>query len=91
MSLISRMIDGDDTTAEAHIVLASLSILVALFLAGWVVIHRGDAFDVQAFGIGIGSLFGGVGAASWARGKELRDSRRADQGEIDANPTRPTS
>lgn len=74
MSFIGRMFDGNDTSAEVHLVLASLSIIAALFLSGWTVIKHGAPFDVQEFGIGIGSLFAGVGATMWARGKELKDA-----------------
>lgn len=73
MSIVSRMLDGKDTRIEANAVLASLSVLAALVFAGWTVIKQGQPFDVQSFGIGMGALFGGVGAASWGRGQEVRD------------------
>lgn len=75
MNVIARIVDGKDTTTEAYVVLVVLTVIVALVLSGWTVIHHKQPFNVQDFGVGMGALFAGMGAASWGRGKELKDSR----------------
>ncbi|MDA8092365.1 MAG: hypothetical protein M0T84_00370 [Betaproteobacteria bacterium] len=49
-------------------VMAILAILVALCLAVYSVVWQHRAFDMQQYGIGIGALFGGLGAMLKLRG-----------------------
>lgn len=54
--------ESDNRTHDIARYLAALAILVGLALNAYAVI-KGQSFDMQAFGIGMGSLFGGVGVA----------------------------
>jgi preprotein translocase subunit SecG len=53
----------DNTTHDVVRWLAVLSILVALGLAIYVVVWRGQPFDLQSYGVGIGAVFLAVGGA----------------------------
>jgi hypothetical protein len=77
LKYLKSFFDGEDQTVEAHLVLATLSILTFLFLAGWTVIQQGLPFNAQDFGIGIGAAFVGVGAAAWGQGKQRREESTA--------------
>lgn len=57
------MTSDDNVTWDVFRSLAVASIVVAFFLEGYSVIWQGKTFDMQAFGIGVGSLLGGVGVA----------------------------
>lgn len=59
---------NDNATFDAVRVLAVLSIVVALGLAVFVVVAKGQPFSVQDFGIGIGAVFLSVGAALKLKG-----------------------
>jgi len=59
--------DTDNATYDAIRILAVLSIIVGLGLQIWVVIRwigpAPQTFDFQDFGVGLGAVFAGVGAA----------------------------
>lgn len=67
MKLTDMFTESDNATVDAVRVLAILSVIVGLALQIWVVVRwfgpAPQQFDFQNFGIGIGSLFGGVGVA----------------------------
>lgn len=52
----------DNQTYDIARVLAALSVVVFLSLTVYSVIHLGQAWDAQQFGIGLGSVFGATGA-----------------------------
>lgn len=45
----------------------ALSLVVGLSLTCYAVVWRGDAFDLTAFGTGIGLILAAGGGAMWAR------------------------
>lgn len=57
------MTESDNTTWDVFRCLAVASIVVAFSLEVYSVVSQGKAFDMQSFGIGVGSLLGGVGLA----------------------------
>lgn len=65
--------ESDNVTHDLYRYLALVAILVGLGLqvhaCGW----KGQAFDMQTFGIGIGALFAGVGVALGLK-KETKDA-----------------
>ncbi|HQR02485.1 MAG: hypothetical protein JSR19_06930 [Proteobacteria bacterium] len=54
--------ERDNETHDIARWLAALSVLVGLGLNTYAVV-KGQPFDMQAFGIGCGALFGGLGVA----------------------------
>ena len=56
------MTDSDNVTHDLYRYLAVISIAVGLSLSIYSVV-KGQPFDMQTFGIGVGSLFAGVGVA----------------------------
>lgn len=56
------MTDSDNVTHDLYRYLAVVSIAVGLSLSIYSVV-KGQPFDMQTFGIGVGSLFAGVGVA----------------------------
>lgn len=54
--------ESDNVTHDLYRYLAVVSIAVGLGLSIYSVI-KGQPFDMQTFGIGVGSLFAGVGVA----------------------------
>ena len=56
------MTDSDNVTHDLYRYLAVISIAVGLSLSISSVV-KGQPFDMQTFGIGVGSLFAGVGVA----------------------------
>lgn len=57
------MTESDNSTHDLFRYLAVMSTVVGLSLEVFTVIWQHKAFDFQTFGIGVGVLFGGVGAA----------------------------
>ena len=55
--------ESDNTTHDLYRVLSLLAILTGLGLTIYSVVAKGQPFDIQTFGIGIGTLFTGCGAA----------------------------
>jgi hypothetical protein len=53
----------DNATYDIVRLLGLLSVALALFLTGWVVLNRWQAWSLQEYGIGLGVLFGALGAA----------------------------
>lgn len=56
------MTESDNRTHDLYRYLALLSIVVGLGLNVFVVV-KGNPFNMQDFGIGVGALFAGVGVA----------------------------
>ena len=67
MKLMDMLTESDNSTVDAIRVLALISVIIGLALQVWVVVRWigpvPQPFDFQAFGIGVGALFGGVGVA----------------------------
>ena len=67
MKLMDMLTESDNSTVDAIRVLALISVIIGLALQVWVVVRwigpAPQPFDFQAFGIGVGALFGGVGVA----------------------------
>ena len=68
MSFFKDIFTESDNSTYDHIrVLAILAVVIGLSLQVWVVIRwvgpSPQPFDFQQFGIGVGSVFAGVGAA----------------------------
>lgn len=62
--IVNQLLTGKDGyTHDVVRWLAVLCVVEALALVAYAVIWRGQAFDLQAFGIGCGALFVSVGAA----------------------------
>ncbi len=57
------MTEADNTTHDLYRYLAVVSIIVGLGLQVFAVGWRGQPFDMQSFGIGVGALFTGAGLA----------------------------
>ena len=59
--------ESDNDTYDHVRILAVIAVIIGLGLQVWVVIRwvgpQPQPFDFQNFGIGLGALFGGVGAA----------------------------
>lgn len=52
---------ADNKTFDIARVLAALSVLVFLGLAIYAVVKLGQAWDPQAFGVGLGAVFAAIG------------------------------
>jgi hypothetical protein len=61
--LITMFTESDNRTHDIFRYLSLVSIVTALALQVYVVVWKAQAFDMQQFGIGIGVLFTGMGAA----------------------------
>lgn len=57
------MTEGDNLTHDLYRYLALASLVTGLCLSVYSVGWKGQAFDMQTFGLGVGSLFAGVGIA----------------------------
>lgn len=55
--------ESDNVTHDLYRYLAVASIVTGLGLAIYAVVTKGQAFDMQTFGVGVGALFAGVGVA----------------------------
>ncbi len=63
MYFLKSMLTGvDNETHDFGRYIGVLSILVALGLQVYVVVFKGQSFDLQNYGIGIGALVAGLGA-----------------------------
>ncbi len=64
MGFITNITTGiDNRTHDVARVLAILSFVVGLSLTVYTVVWKNQVFDLQQFGIGVGSMFAGLGAA----------------------------
>lgn len=64
MQFLRHILTGaDDVTYDMVHVLAVLAVIEGLSLALYSVVWKGQVFDLQAFGIGSGALFIGIGGA----------------------------
>ena len=67
MNLLDMLTESDNRTMDVIRVLAVLAVAIGLSLQVWVVIRwtgpLPQEFDFQAFGLGLGAVFAGVGAA----------------------------
>lgn len=61
--LLSMLTETDNRTHDIFKYLALTTIMIAHGLQVYVVVWKGQPFDMQAFGIGVGVLFTGMGAA----------------------------
>jgi ATP-dependent protease HslVU (ClpYQ) peptidase subunit len=61
--LVMMFTESDNRTHDIFRYLALATILTAIGLQIFVVVMKGQTFDVQQFGIGSGALFAGMGAA----------------------------
>lgn len=62
--ILTQLLTGkDNVTHDVVRWLAVLSIVVGLGLAIYVVVVKGQPFDLQSFGLGIGAVFLSVGGA----------------------------
>lgn len=61
--MIHLFTESDNKTFDVTRVLAALSILTGLALAVISVVFKNTPLNMQDYGIGIGALFAGVGAA----------------------------
>ncbi len=62
--IINQLLTGKDNHTHDFVRwLGVLSVLVALVLTVYVVVWRSQIFDLQQFGIGMGSVFAAIGAA----------------------------
>ncbi len=55
--------ESDNVTHDLYRYLAIASIITGLALQVYSIVDRDQVFDMQTFGIGIGTLFAGVGIA----------------------------
>lgn len=55
--------ESDNTTHDLYRVLSLVAILTGLGLSVYTVVVKNQPFDIQTFGIGVGTLFAGCGAA----------------------------
>ena len=70
MSIVRQLLTGIDN--ETHDLVRWIGLggsLTALGLQIYVVVVKGQAFDLQAFGIGLGALVASVGAALGLKAK----------------------
>lgn len=58
--------DKADETLEPLRIAFLIAFAVSQALTVYTVVWQGNAFDIQAYGIGIGSLLATTGAALWA-------------------------
>lgn len=61
--LVLMFTETDNRTHDVFKYLALMTVVIAHGLQVYVVVWKGQPFDMQQFGIGIGALFAGVGAA----------------------------
>lgn len=59
--------DKDSTVWDLTRCVVAVALINALALQNFVVIWRGQAFDIGTFGAGIGAIIGAGGLAMWAR------------------------
>lgn len=62
------LLDSKDSRREAHLAVALVGALAAIWFTGWDVIVHASHFDIQGFGVGFGALLGGAGAAAAGQG-----------------------
>jgi len=63
------MTESDNVTHDLYRYLATLSVLVGLGLCIYATV-TGKAFSIQDYGVGVGTLLAGAGAALFLKGKE---------------------
>lgn len=64
MSILRQLLtESDNVTHDLYRYLAIASILTGLGLQIYAIGWKGQPFDMQTFGIGVGALFAGVGVA----------------------------
>lgn len=55
--------ESDNTTHDVFRYMALASIMTGLAMQVYVIVWKSQPFDMQTFGIGVGALLAGVGAA----------------------------
>lgn len=76
MAAIRHVLTGRDNETFAHArVLAAVGVAWYLVLGAWAVLVRGQPFDPQAFGIGLGAALaaGGFAVQTTGAGEPFRD------------------
>ena len=64
MNWLKDIVTGiDGVSYDVVRVLAVIAVAEALGLAAYVVVYKGQAFDMQSYGIGLGAIFVSVGVA----------------------------
>lgn len=61
--LLQLFTESDNATFDIARVLAAVAVISGIGLQIYAVGWKGQAFDMQVFGVGTGSLFAGVGVA----------------------------
>jgi len=62
--ILTQLMTGkDNKTHDVFRWLVLLSVLVAICLSIYVVVERGDKFDIQSYGLGLGSVLAAAGLA----------------------------
>ena len=61
--LTGAMTESDNRTHDLFKYLAVMAVACALFLEIYTVVRKLKPFDIQTFGIGVGTLLAGVGVA----------------------------
>ena len=64
MKIVKQLLtESDNETHDLYRYLALSSVVVALFLSIYSVIHLEQSFSIQDYGVGLGSLLAGAGVA----------------------------
>lgn len=64
---VGRLLDGNDRSAEASVVLAGAAFLADCLFQG-VALFRGQQFDAASFGVSIASILAGTAGAAVGQG-----------------------
>lgn len=81
MNTLARMMtECDNKTHDVFKYLALTTIIIAHGLQVYVVVVEGQVFDMQQFGIGVGVLFAGMGAALMMKPESKPDVPTAPTG-----------
>lgn len=80
---VPNLFSSSEKKVEEHIVFTFIAIVGFLVLGWWDLAHNAGAhFDAQGYGVGMGGLLAGSGAASWGKSKMMQA-----QGGNDAQPS----
>jgi len=75
-AFLSQLFSDKTGQADEMAALSILGVAVYLGLAIYAVVQKGQAFDPQAFGIGLGAV---IGAAATGMGFKARSERNGDK------------
>jgi hypothetical protein len=65
--------EADNQTPDVFRVLASFTVMVSLWLSVYSAVWLKHPFDMQSFGLGVGSLFAGLGVTLGLKKETLSD------------------